>query len=189
MAPADENECRQMLYTGFRHPGPAAVRYPRGHGPGVPVEREMTALPLGKSLTLRAGCDLAILAFGSMVEPCRTVAERLDATLINMRFVKPLDRDAVLAAAASHAKLVTVEENAVAGGAGSGVNELLAAAGVAAEILNIGLDDCFVEHGTREECLHLAGLDLEGIMAQVVRFAGPGRQAPLQGTATRQSGA
>jgi 1-deoxy-D-xylulose-5-phosphate synthase len=189
MAPADENECRQMLYTGFRHPGPAAVRYPRGHGPGVPVEREMTALPLGKSLTLRAGRDLAILAFGSMVEPCRTVAERLDATLINMRFVKPLDRDAVLAAAASHAKLVTVEENAVAGGAGSGVNELLAAAGVAAEILNIGLDDCFVEHGTREECLHLAGLDLEGIMAQVVRFAGPGRQAPLQGTATRQSGA
>jgi 1-deoxy-D-xylulose-5-phosphate synthase len=189
MAPADENECRQMLYTGIRHPGPAAVRYPRGRGPGVPVEREMTALPLGKSLTLRPGRDLAILAFGSMVEPCRTVAERLDATLINMRFVKPLDRDAVLAAAASHARLVTVEENAVAGGAGSGVNELLAAAGVAAEILNIGLDDCFVEHGTREECLHLAGLDLEGIMAQVVRFAGPGRQASLQGTATRQSGA
>jgi 1-deoxy-D-xylulose-5-phosphate synthase len=189
MAPADENECRQMLYTGFRHSGPAAVRYPRGRGPGVPVEREMAELPLGKSLTMRQGRDLAILAFGSMVEPCRKVAERLDATLINMRFVKPLDRDAVLAAAASHARLVTVEENAVAGGAGSGVNELLAASDVAAEILNIGLDDCFVEHGTREECLHLAGLDLEGIMARVVRFAGHGRQASLQGTAARQSGA
>jgi 1-deoxy-D-xylulose-5-phosphate synthase len=185
MAPADENECRQMLYTGFRHPGPAAVRYPRGRGPGVKVEQPMSIIPLGKSITLRQGRHLAMLAFGSMVEPCRTVAERLDATLINMRFVKPLDREAILAAAASHAKLVTVEENAVAGGAGSGVNELLAAEGSVAEILNIGLGDSFLEHATREECLHQAGLDVDGIMARVVRFAGRVQQAPLLGTSIR----
>jgi 1-deoxy-D-xylulose-5-phosphate synthase len=185
MAPADENECRQMLYTGFRHPGPAAVRYPRDRGPGVKVERQMTLIPLGKSITLRQGRHLAILAFGSMVDPCRTVAERLDATLINMRFVKPLDREAILAAAASHAKLVTVEENALAGGAGSGVNELLAAEGSMAEILNVGLGDCFLEHASREECLHLAGLDVDGIMARVVRFTGRVQQAPLLGTSIR----
>jgi 1-deoxy-D-xylulose-5-phosphate synthase len=185
MAPADENECRQMLYTGFRHPGPAAVRYPRGRGPGVKVEQPMSIIPLGKSITVRQGRHLAILAFGSMVEPCRTVAERLDATLINMRFVKPLDREAILAAAASHAKLVTVEENAVAGGAGSGVNELLAAEGSVAEILNIGLGDSFLEHATREECLHQAGLDVDGIMARVVRFTGRVQQAPLLGTSIR----
>jgi 1-deoxy-D-xylulose-5-phosphate synthase len=189
MAPADENECRQMLYTGFRHPGPAAVRYPRGRGPGVKVEQPMSNIPLGKSITLRQGRHLAILAFGSMVEPCRTVAERLDATLINMRFVKPLDREAILAAAASHAKLVTVEENAVAGGAGSGVNELLAAEGRVAEILNIGLGDSFLEHATREECLHQAGLDVDGILARVVRFTGRVQQAPLLGAGIRQSGA
>jgi len=177
-----------MLYTGYRHPGPAAVRYPRGRGPGVAPEQRMTALPLGQSRTLREGRELAILAFGSMVEPCRAVAERLNATLIDMRFVKPLDRAAILAAAANHAKLVTVEENAVMGGAGSGVNELLAAEGVMADILNLGLDDSFLEHGTREECLHMAGLDLEGIMARVVRFAGRGRASPLQGTPARQSG-
>jgi 1-deoxy-D-xylulose-5-phosphate synthase len=188
MTPADENECRQMLYTGFRHPGPAAVRYPRGRGPGVRVEQQMAAIPLGKSTTVRQGKHLAILAFGSMVEPCRTVAERLDATLINMRFVKPLDREAILAAAASHAKLVTVEENAVAGGAGSGVNEMLAAEGRVTEILNIGLGDCFLEHATREECLHQAGLDVDGILARVVRFTGRVQQAPLLGTAIRQSG-
>ncbi|RPH97518.1 MAG: 1-deoxy-D-xylulose-5-phosphate synthase [Lysobacterales bacterium] len=185
MAPADENECRQMLYTGFRHPGPAAVRYPRDRGPGVKVEQQMTLIPLGKSITLRQGRHLAILAFGSMVEPCRAVAERLDATLINMRFVKPLDREAILAAAASHAKLVTVEENALAGGAGSGVNELLAAEGSMTEILNIGLGDCFLEHGTREECLHQAGLDVDGIMARVVRFTGRVQPAPLLGTSIR----
>jgi 1-deoxy-D-xylulose-5-phosphate synthase len=189
MAPANENECRQMLYTGFKHPGPAAVRYPRGCGPGTRIEQQMTAIPLGKSLALRQGRQLAILAFGSMVEPCRGIAERLDATLINMRFVKPLDREAVLAAASSHARLVTVEENAVAGGAGSAINELLAAEGVAAEVLNIGLEDCFVEHGTREECLHLAGLDAEGITARIIRFTSRGRQAPLLGTTARQSGA
>ena len=188
MAPADENECRQMLYTGFCHDGPAAVRYPRGRGPGAAIDPVMAALPLGRSETLRQGRDLAILAFGSMVQPCRAVAERLDATLINMRFVKPLDRAAILATAAAHARLVTVEENAVAGGAGSGVNELLAAEGVTSSILNIGLEDCFLEHGTREECLHQAGLDVDGILARIVRFAGRGRKAPLKGAPARQTG-
>ena len=141
MAPADENECRQMLYTGFRHDGPAAVRYPRGRGPGVEVQKKMAAIPLGKSLALRQGSELVILAFGSMVEPCRSVAQQLDATLINMRFVKPLDREALRSAAARHSHIVTVEENAIAGGAGSGVNEGLAAEGLSVEILNIGLDD------------------------------------------------
>jgi 1-deoxy-D-xylulose-5-phosphate synthase len=169
MAPADENECRQMLYTGYCHPGPAAVRYPRTRGTGVEIQPRMSALSIGESVTLRTGKRLAILAFGSMVEPCRKVAEQLDATLINMRFVKPLDRDAIMAAAAQHDHLVTVEENAVAGGAGSGVNELLANEGVKADLLNIGLEDRYFQHATREECLHQAGLDSEGIQARIIR--------------------
>jgi 1-deoxy-D-xylulose-5-phosphate synthase len=171
MAPADENECRQMLYTGFRHQGPAAVRYPRGKGSGVSVQKEMQAIPIGKSTTLRKGHDIAILAFGSMVGPCRSVAEKLGATLINMRFVKPLDRDAIVKAAKTHAHIVTVEENAIAGGAGSGVSELLGASGMAVPVLNLGLDDNFIQHGTREEVLHLAGLDGEGILASIQKFA------------------
>ena len=188
MAPADENECRQMLTTGFRHDGPAAVRYPRGRGPGVPVQSQLEALPIGRSQTLRHGKDLAILAFGSMVDPCRSVAERLDATLINMRFVKPLDRDALLATAARHERLVTVEENAVAGGAGSGVNELLAAEGRASILLNIGLEDQFIQHGTRDEVLHQAGLDTEGIMARILRFIGSGDHPTLRGESVRRTG-
>jgi 1-deoxy-D-xylulose-5-phosphate synthase len=189
MAPADENECRQMLYTGFRYQGPAAVRYPRGRGPGVEVQEKMTAIPLGKSLPVRQGRNIAILAFGSMVELCTPVAEQLDATLINMRFVKPLDKKAILSAAEGHSGLVTVEENAIAGGAGSGINELLAAAGVSAEILNIGLDDNFIQHGTREECLHQAGLDSEGIYAKIIRRFGAEKHRPVAETTLRQSGA
>ena len=189
MAPSDENECRQMLYTGFRHQGPAAVRYPRGRGPGETVQRQMTAIPIGKSRTLRRGKDLAILAFGSMVEPCRVAAERLNATLIDMRFVKPLDHDAIVSAAAIHGKIVTVEENAVAGGAGSGVNELLASEGIAGSVLNIGLEDIFLQHGTREEVLHQAGLDVEGIMARIVRFVDSDPRPADEGGARRQSGA
>ena len=188
MAPADENECRQMLYTGFRHDGAAAVRYPRGRGPGVKIQKKMTAIPLGKSLALRQGSELAILAFGSMVESCRSVAEQLDATLINMRFVKPLDREAIRSAAARHSHLVTVEENAIAGGAGSGVNETLAAEGLPADILNIGLDDNYIQHGTREECLHQAGLDSEGIMAKIIRRFGAGKQRPVPESSFRQTG-
>ena len=179
MAPADEDECRQMLYTGFRHRGPAAVRYPRGRGPGADVQEKMTAIPLGKSITLRQGSRLAILAFGSMVEPCTAVAEKLDASLVNMRFVKPLDREAILSAAGRHTHIVTVEENAIAGGAGSGVNELLASEGISADILNIGLGDDYIQHATREECLHQAGLDSEGILAKINRRFGGLDQKPL----------
>jgi len=189
MAPSDENECRQMLYTGFRHPGPAAVRYPRDRGPGAVIEQHMQAIPIGQSRRIRQGKEIAILAFGSMVEPCRRVAERLEATLIDMRFVKPLDRDAVLDAAAQHERLVTVEENAVAGGAGTGVNELLASEGLQLPVLNIGLGDHFIQHGTREECLHLAGLDAEGIQARIMRFAAGSRPATVQGSSYRQTGA
>ena len=188
MAPADEDECRQMLYTGFQHQGPAAVRYPRGRGPGTEVQTKMTALPLGKSITLRQGSRLAILAFGSMVEPSRIVAEKLNATLINMRFVKPLDREAILSAARRHAHIVTVEENAIAGGAGSGVNELLAEEGVPADLLNIGLGDDYIQHATREECLHQAGLDSEGILAKIIRRFGGVDQNPFDLESSGTSG-
>ena len=188
MTPSDENECRQMLYTGFLHPGPAAVRYPRGRGPGAEIEPRMQAITIGKSRLLRQGKDVAILAFGSMVEPCQDVAQSLDATLIDMRFVKPLDRDAIVNAALQHARLVTVEENAVAGGAGSGVNELLAAEGQQVPILNVGLADNFIQHGTREECLHLAGLDTEGIRARIIRFLASGHPSTVHGKGIRQTG-
>ena len=132
----------------------------------------MSEIPIGRSLTVRQGTDIAILAFGSMVQPCRAVAKQLNATLINMRFVKPLDSDAILTASRKYTHLVTVEENAVAGGAGSGVNELLAANGHVAAILNLGLDDTFIQHGTREECLHQAGLDENGILNSILQFTG-----------------
>jgi 1-deoxy-D-xylulose-5-phosphate synthase len=187
MAPANEDECRQMLYTGFRHPGPAAVRYPRGRGPGTRIQKQMTALPVGRSETLRHGTGIAILAFGSMVEPCRSAADQLDATLINMRFVKPLDNEAIHAAATDHDLLVTVEENAIAGGAGSGINEALSAAGISVPVLNIGLADTYFPHGTREECLHLAGLDSQGIVAQILRFNSKVK-ATLRGGNVREAG-
>lgn len=167
MAPADENECRQMLYTAYRHDGPTAVRYPRGKGPGVAVDKAMTEILIGSSVTVRTGHDIALLAFGSMVEPCARVAESLGATLINMRFVKPLDREAIIRAAETHSTLITVEENAIAGGAGSGVSELLARENIQVQIGHIGLDDDFIQHGTREECLQQAGLDEAGILRQV----------------------
>jgi 1-deoxy-D-xylulose-5-phosphate synthase len=149
----------------------------------------MTAIPLGQSSTLRQGQNLAIMAFGSMVETCREIAEQLDATLINMRFIKPLDREAILSAAANHTRLVTVEENATAGGAGSGVNEVLLASGNAIPTLNIGLDDTFVQHGTREECLHQAGLDAAGILDQIRPFLGPDFQTNRpRSTATHGGG-
>ena len=146
----------------------------------------MTEIPLGESLTLRRGERLAVLAFGSMVEACRPVAEDLNATLINMRFVKPLDRDAILAAAADHEYLVTVEENAVAGGAGSGVNEVLAETGISAQLLNVGLEDTFLQHGTRAEVLHQAGLDNDGIRARILRFIGSDPHPPLRDSVARQ---
>ena len=147
----------------------------------------MTVIPLGQSQTLKKGLDVAILAFGSMVEPCRLVAEKIDATLINMRFVKPLDREAILAAARDHSYLVTVEENVVLGGAGSGVNEIVLADGITIPILNIGLSDSFIQHGTREECLHQAGLDANGILDQIPNFPGPDYRRSHSPTAATQS--
>ncbi|MGC1386888.1 MAG: transketolase C-terminal domain-containing protein, partial [Steroidobacteraceae bacterium] len=168
MAPADENECRQMLYTGTTLSSPSAVRYPRGTGPGVPISAEMAALPVGRAQLRREGrSGLAILAFGALLEPARKIAERLDATLVNMRFVKPLDEDLIVDMAARHRALVTIEENAIMGGAGSGVSEVLAANGSLLPVLHIGIPDRFIEHGTRETCLAEAGLDLAGLGSSV----------------------
>ncbi|MGB5291551.1 MAG: 1-deoxy-D-xylulose-5-phosphate synthase [Lysobacterales bacterium] len=167
MAPSDENECRQMLYTGFSYQGPAAVRYPRGTGPGKPVETDMQALAIGTAEVVERGKDVVILSFGSCLQDCRDVASRIGASLVNMRFVKPLDADLIMEMASSHKLVVTVEENAVMGGAGSGVNELLAASGGSFNILNIGIPDTYIEHGSREDCLAWAGLDADGIYEQV----------------------
>lgn len=168
MAPADENECRQMLYTGFMLDQPAAVRYPRGTGPGVAVQQVMQAIPVGKAELRRAGRDIAILAFGSMLTPALQAGEDLDATVVNMRFVKPLDGEMVQRLAAQHELLVTIEENVVAGGAGSAVNEYLAAHGIQVPVINLGLPDRFIEHGTREELLADCGLTREGIVRAVM---------------------
>jgi 1-deoxy-D-xylulose-5-phosphate synthase len=170
MAPSDENECRQMLYTGFQHDGPAAVRYPRGKGPGTPVEEEMTALPLGRAEIRREGQGIALLAFGSMVTPALEVGEQLGATVVNMRFVKPLDQALILKLAQSHDMIVTIEENAIPGGAGNGVNEVLNAHGVHRPLLIIGLPDAFIEQGSREEVLAIAGLDVAGILDSITAF-------------------
>ncbi len=170
MTPADENETRQMLYTGFLLDQPCAVRYPRGTGPGVPVEGQMTAIPLGRAELRREGKDIAFLAFGPMLEYCLEAAAKLDATVVNMRFVKPLDADMVLAMAAEHELLVTVDENAVAGGAGSAVNECLAAHDVQVSVLNLGLPDRFIQHGGRGDMLRDAGLDGDGILRAVEMF-------------------
>jgi 1-deoxy-D-xylulose-5-phosphate synthase len=168
MAPADENECRQMLYTATTLSSPSAVRYPRGTGPGVAAAAEMTALPVGRAQLRREGrSGLAILAFGALVESARKIAERLDATLVNMRFIKPLDEKLVTALASRHRAIVTIEENAIIGGAGSGVGELLAANGLQLPLLHIGIPDRFIEHGSRDSCLKAAGLDLESLTANV----------------------
>jgi 1-deoxy-D-xylulose-5-phosphate synthase len=171
MAPADENECRQMLFTASLLPGPSAVRYPRGTGPGVAVEREMTALAVGRAQVRREGrSGLALLAFGSMVDAAVKIGERLDATVVNMRFVKPLDEELILQMAACHQALVTLEENVTAGGAGSAIGELLTAEGIAMPLMHIGIPDRFVEHGSREECLAAAGLDLASVAGAVERW-------------------
>ena len=167
LAPADEAECRAMLSAAYHHPGPAAVRYPRGTGPGVAIPEHLEALPIGQAEVRRKatgeGASIALLAFGSVNSAAAEVADRLDATHINMRTIKPLDRDAILDAADEHELLVTLEENVIAGGAGSAVNELLHAEGVQVEVLNLGLPDAFVEHGTPAELLRDCGLDADGI--------------------------
>ena len=171
LAPADENECRQMLYTAFTLEQPAAVRYPRGRGPGVAVRHTMSALPLGRAELRRRGASgLALLAFGAMLAPAAAVAESLDATLVNMRFVKPLDEELVASVAAQHTAIVTLEENVVAGGAGSAVLEFLQRTGTAIPVLQLGVPDGFIEHGSRDDNLLAAGLDGPAIRAAIDRF-------------------
>jgi len=167
MTPADENECRQMLYTGFCHDGPAAVRYPRGTGPGVPLCEEMLALPIGKAELRREGRRVAILAFGVMLDLALRIAEDIDATVVNMRFVKPLDESIISELSRTHDLLVTIEENVVAGGAGSAVNEYLAATGMTIPVMNYGLPDRLIQHGSREDMLRDAGLTADDFLACV----------------------
>ena len=169
MAPADENECRQMLSTGFEHQGPAAVRYPRGTGPGVAVSPSLDTLPIGKAELRRRGSRIALLAFGAIVPAAQQVGEELGLTVVNMRFVKPLDRPLVLELAKAHEGFVTLEDNVVAGGAGSGVAELLAAENIAMPILHLGLPDAFQHHASREDLLAEAGLDAAGIRDAVLK--------------------
>jgi 1-deoxy-D-xylulose-5-phosphate synthase len=158
LAPADECECREMLETAYRHPGPALVRYPRGAGPGAVVRDDLSTLPWGRARRVREGSDIALLAFGTLLESAISVGEALNATVVNMRFVKPLDLECVLGLADEHRLLVTLEENVVHGGAGSGVNEALAEAGRTVRIVNLGLPDRFIEQGTQTEQLAEAGL-------------------------------
>jgi 1-deoxy-D-xylulose-5-phosphate synthase len=167
MAPADENECRQMLYTGYLLDTPAAVRYPRGGGPGVAVEKDMRALPVGKGELRREGRRVAILAFGTVLKPALEAGEELDATVVNMRFVKPLDDELVVELARTQALVVTVEDNVVMGGAGSAVAESLAAQGIAAPMLHLGLPDRFIDHGDQNQLLAAAGLNKDGILAAI----------------------
>ena len=167
MVASDENECRQMLYTAFRLGAPAAVRYPRGTGPGVALERDMRELPLGRGVVRREGRGIAILAFGSMVKTALEAGEALDATVANMRFVKPLDEALIAELAASHARLVTVEENVIEGGAGSAVGEVLARMGLRLPVLHLGLPDRFVGHGDPALLTKECGLDRDGVLSAI----------------------
>ena len=177
MAPADENECRQMLSTGFRHAGPAAVRYPRGAGPGVAVQPSLDVLAIGKAELRQRGTRLALLAFGAMVPVAEKVGRELGCTVVNMRFVKPLDRALVLELARTHEGFVTLEDGCIAGGAGSGVAELLAAENITLPVLHLGLPDRYQEHASREQLLADAGLDADGVRAAVLR-RWPAQPAP-----------
>jgi len=167
MAPSDENETRQLLYTGYIHKGPAAVRYPRGTGSGAIIDKTMNALPIGKSVVKRQGSKVAILNFGTLLLSALKAAEALDATVVDMRFVKPLDRDRLLQLADSHQLLVTLEENSTAGGAGSAVSELLAEEAVVAPILHLGLPDKFVDHASHQQQLSSIDLDAEQILSRI----------------------
>ena len=167
MAPADENECRQMLFTAFSLNSPSAVRYPRGSGPGVAIEPTMRAVPVGKGEIRRDGRRIALLAFGSMLKPALDAAEELNATVANMRFVKPLDNELVMKLALSHDLLVTIEENTIQGGAGSAVVESLLKQNVTTNVMQLGLPDCFIDHGDPAAMLVECGLDKAGIVAAV----------------------
>jgi 1-deoxy-D-xylulose-5-phosphate synthase len=167
MAPSDANECRQMLTTAYHYKGPAAVRYPRGSSPEIQIEKNLLSIPFGKGCFCRYGEKISILAFGSLVPAAIKAGEKLNATVVNMRFIKPLDEELIKKLAATHELLVTVEENAVQGGAGSAVNEFLAQQDITIPILNLGLPDQFLEHGIPKEMLAACGLDSEGITRSI----------------------
>jgi 1-deoxy-D-xylulose-5-phosphate synthase len=167
MTPADEDECRQMLFTAFQLSSPTAVRYPRGAGTGVTPQKEMRALTLGRGEIRRKGERVALLAFGSMLKPCMEAAEELNATVVNMRFVKPLDSDLVESLAAEYKLLVTVEENTIMGGAGSAVAESLESKGISIPLLHLGLPDIFIDQGGPSQMLADCGLDKMGIIKSV----------------------
>lgn len=168
-APSDENECRQLLYTAYQFPGPAAVRYPRGTGTGVAIEKTFTALPIGKGRIVREGKQVAILCFGTLLANAQQVAEKLNASLCDMRFVKPLDEELIERMAKSHNVIVTLEENAIAGGAGSAVSEHLASQGYVMPILHLGLNDTFVDHANHTQQLVAQGLDASGIETAILK--------------------
>ena len=170
MAPADENECRQMLTTGYNYKGPASVRYPRGKGPGAVVSDGLSELEIAKAEIRHQGSRIAILAWGSMVPPAIEAGKKLGASVVNMRFIKPLDEDIILSMAKSHDVIITVEENVISGGAGSNVSSFLQAQKILMPVLNIGLPDAFIEQGTREELLSQCGLDSSGLIDQIENF-------------------
>jgi len=167
MAPADENETRQMLHTAYHYPGPAAVRYPRGTGPGVTIEKDMQLMAIGKGRIQREGQKVAILSFGTLLAPALVAAEALNATVADMRFVKPLDTELIDALADDHDLLVTLEENAIAGGAGSAVTEYLNQQNRWLPVLQLGLPDVFMDHGKHPQLLSEIGLDADGIAASI----------------------
>ena len=167
MAPSDENETRQLLYTGYMHSGPAAVRYPRGTGPGAAIEQQMAALPLSKGVMRREGAGVAILNFGTLLASALEVAETLNASVADMRFVKPIDGELIQDLASRHQLLVTLEENSISGGAGSAVGEFLAEQGVVMPVLHLGLPDYFVDHGNHSQQLESIGLDSATILATI----------------------
>jgi 1-deoxy-D-xylulose-5-phosphate synthase len=166
-APSDENECRQMLYTAYRHRGPAAIRYPRGTGPGASIEKVMTEFEIGKAVELRTGTQVAILNFGTQLPEAAKAAEQLDATLVDMRWVKPLDEAMVLKLAREYELLVTIEENVVAGGAGSGVSELLQSHDIPTRIAHIGIGDAYINHGEHGDQLRDEGLTTDRIVERI----------------------
>ena len=172
--PADENECRQLLSSAFAQNHPVAVRYPRGSGAGVAVNPSLDGLPFGKGEVRVQGQGIAILAFGTLLQPALAAGEQLGATVVNMRWVKPLDTELLLHIARSHQALVTLEEGAIMGGAGSAVLEALQAAGLGVPVLQLGLPDVFIEHGDPAKLLALQGLDAAGILQSIkTRFPAP----------------
>jgi len=177
MAPADENECRQMLYTGVQIDGPASVRYPRGGGPGVEVEKEMTALPIGKAEVRSRGKRVAILAFGVVLDIAQAAGDELGATVVNMRFVKPVDEELILNMAATHDLIVTVEDNVIEGGAGEAVSQVLSENGVVQAIVNYGLPDRLIQHGSRDDMLNDVGMNKEGLLEFIRHHLGEHKQS------------